>query len=244
MTKVCPYCGFLNDSSYKICTNCGNPLDPGTTNPATANQTGSSEYDSTLKPNSNNSFGQGNDKMMINPNSFNNNTGWMVNEKEQVRFSLKNGYMSNFISSEGFMNEDAIVTNKRLYYNNTEVNLMGTSRTEFKVDIEDITATTITKREPWLFLILAGISFLVGLAIPETAFIFSLLIPLFFVGMFFAARKVYLKVEYAGGSSGAGILNPSGVLYFSVKKYGIDAVRHFQNEIYKVKEEIKMKKLK
>ena len=49
---------------------------------------------------------------------------WLVDPHEKIKFSLKNGYLVNVISNEGFISEDAVITDKRLYYNITSMGLV------------------------------------------------------------------------------------------------------------------------
>jgi len=171
-------------------------------------------------------------------------SAWLVDPSEKIRFSLKNGFLTNAISSEGFINEDAIITDKRLYYNVTSWNLLIKNRTEMKIDLDDITATTITDSNPYIFLIIGAILFfaLFSIKTMETQF-FAVLAAVISVLEWVMMRKTYFKIEYAGGSSMGGMRN-NGALYFSVKEYGMDTVRAFQKEIHLAKAEINRKKYK
>ena len=62
------------------------------------------------------------------------------------------------------------------------------------------------------------------------------------VAYWYMLRKTYFKIEYAGGSANG--LQPSGSLYFSVKKYGMDAVRNFQRELHLAKSDLNKKRYK
>ena len=155
---------------------------------------------------------------------------------------MKNGYLTNVVSAEGFIEEDAIITDKRLYYNVTSLNGLIIHRTEMKIDLEDITATTITDSDPIIFLFL-GILALVTIIVLKLpgGIMLGLLIALASLVGWLMMRKTYFKIEYAGGSSMGGMRN-NGALYFSVKKYGMEAIRAFQKEIHLAKEELNRQK--
>lgn len=173
-------------------------------------------------------------------------SAWLVDPNEKIKFSLKNGFLTNIISSEGFINEDAIITDKRLYYNVTSWNSLIKHRTEMKIDLDDITATTITDFNPILILILGAIAFFASFIIIDNsagALALGFIIAIVSVIEWWMMKKTYFKIEYAGGSSMGGMRN-NGALYFSVKKYGMDAIRAFQKEIHLAKTELNKKKYK
>lgn len=99
-----------------------------------------------------------------------------IEPDEHIICGLKNGIALNLLSGEGFTKEDAVVTNKRLYYNgkvglfssgssgifngdNAGINLaalqqssgsgLSNYRVEEVVDLEDITEVNIVKSTPW-----------------------------------------------------------------------------------------------
>ncbi|MBO4650336.1 MAG: zinc ribbon domain-containing protein [Clostridiales bacterium] len=171
---------------------------------------------------------------------------WLVDPNEKIKFSLKNGYLINVISNEGFISEDAVITDKRLYYNITSMGLVK-YRTEMKIDLEDITATTITDSNPVVLLVLAAFTGLTSIMMsiskaPVGLWIGFLVAALILVCYWYMLRKTYFKIEYAGGSVNG--FQPSGSLYFSVKKYGMDAVRNFQRELHLAKSDLNAKRYK
>lgn len=169
-------------------------------------------------------------------------SAWLVDPKETIKFSLKNGYLTNVVSAEGFIEEDAIITDKRLYYNVTSLNGLIIHRTEMKIDLEDITATTITDSDPIIFLFL-GILALVTIIVLKLpgGIMLGLLIALASLVGWLMMRKTYFKIEYAGGSS-MGAMRNNGALYFSVKQYGMDTIRAFQREIHRAKSDLNRQK--
>ena len=169
---------------------------------------------------------------------------WLVDPNEKIRYSLKNGYLINAISNEGFISEDAVITDKRIYYNITSMGLVK-YRTEMKIDLQDITATTITDSNPVILLVLGALLGIAGVIgsisdAPIGLWVGFLVGALVLVAYWYMLRKTYFKIEYAGGSSN-GFQN-SGALYFSVKKYGMDAVRNFQRELHLAKSQLDEKK--
>ena len=158
-------------------------------------------------------------------NDQKNNT--FVSDDEYVVATLKNGMVLNVISGEGLKTEDAIITNKRLYYNH-KTGIVNVRSQEEKVNIKDITGTKIANFNPIGILIIAALAFIVALIAKVWALIpIALLIAVFF----FIARKCHLKIEYAGGA-----------IYFSVKKYGMNNIRAFQKAIYTLKDSMDAEK--
>lgn len=214
MALMCPICKSVLPDGSRVCTNCGTKF--AATAPGSA---------APQNPECN---------------------AWLVEPNERIRYSLKNGFLTNVISSEGFIDEDAVITDKRLYYNVTSWRSLVRSRTEMKIDLDDITATTITDSNPIILLVLSGLVLLFGIVSAMffmPLVIVGILLSLVFAASWYSMKKTYFKVEYAGGST-FGMVKNNGVLYFSVKKYGIKAVREFQKEIHKAKYELEITKLK
>jgi hypothetical protein len=147
-----------------------------------------------------------------------------VGASEGGSFSLKNGRVMNVISGEGFVKEDAIITDKRIYYS-AKSGLINVNSLEEIVNIKDVTGTKIADYKPYSLLILAGIALIGGLIAKHA--LYGFLSALIFVIVFFIAKKSWLRIDYAGGS-----------IRFSVKKYGLDNVRAFQRQIYTIKDQM------
>ena len=84
--------------------------------------------------------------------------GRLVSSDEQVVATLRNDFVDNLITGEGFKNEDAMITNKRLYYKHTK-GLIDRYQVEEIVNLEDITGVKILNANPLFLLILAGLFF-------------------------------------------------------------------------------------
>ena len=146
-------------------------------------------------------------------------------------FSLKNGRVMNILSGEGFVKEDAIITDKRLYYS-ARSGLININSKEEVVDVADITGTKIMDYRPYSMFICAGLSLIAGFVAAgvteDPSFgLIGVLLAAVFVAVFFIAKKSHLRIEYAGGN-----------INFSVKKYGLQNVRAFQRQIYIAKEKL------
>ena len=201
MSQTCPKCGTSVIDGSKFCPKCGTDVTTPATAAAQAAAMTSQNYVSSTGA-------QG-----------------FVNSSEGGSFSLKNGRMMNVVSGEGFVKEDAILTNRRLYYS-AKFGLIDTHSTEEVVDINDITGTKITDYKPFSFFIYAAIAIIVGI-VADQFLAFSLTAAIFVI-LFFVLKKSHLRIEYAGGN-----------INFSVKKYGLKNVRAFQRQIYIEKEKIK-----
>ena len=208
MIKFCPSCGFELGDGSKFCMRCGSQVPDG--NEATVPQAAQ------------------------NPSSYTSSTGAIgfVSAGEGRSFSLKNGRLMNVISGEGFVKEDAVLTDKRLYYSASS-GIINKNLHEEIVNIEDITGTKIADYKPYACFIFAFIFFFAGVvlastrAVPSGVTASSFISAFSFVVAFFIAKKSYLRIEYAGGYIG-----------FSVKKYGMQNVREFQRQIYIAKEDM------
>lgn len=205
--KVCDKCNTQNNDNAKFCAVCGNALDGAQNTPKYTNPVHSSPVNE-LRPSG---------------------SGRFVGEDEYVVATLENGVMMNIISGEGFRREDAVLTNKRLYYNHKDGIVNITECNEI-VDVKDITGTKITRFDPYGILIIAGLLFLAGIIISSKtsdgpAMILGIILSVVAVFVFVFLKKKYLRIEYAGGS-----------IHFSVKKYGVQNIQAFQRCIYAVKD--------
>lgn len=157
--------------------------------------------------------------------------GRFVKDDEVALAVLKNGVVSNIVSGEGFMNEDAVITNKRLYYNHSE-GILNRSVCEEKIDIDDITGTKIQAVTPIGTLILSIIMYVIAIIVmcfgEPSGMLAFLIFGTVLLAIFFIRLKKHLLVEYAGGK-----------IAFSVKKYGMNNIRHFQKCIHAIKDQYK-----
>ena len=150
--------------------------------------------------------------------------GFVV-ENEGGSFSLKNGWTANILAGEGLLREDAIITNKRLYYNYNR-GIITKVKKECIVDIDDITGTEITDMQPRGCIVLAILSLLLFIIIGALQgegswFGLGIVMAVIFTCLYFILKQAFLVIQYAGGS-----------IRFSVKFYGLANVRAFQRRIY------------
>lgn len=208
--KTCPSCGYNNTDDSLFCTSCGNML------ASECSQAQTSTSADTMKDDRIN---------IVFPNSSS-----FVSSDEYVVATLSNGMALNLISGEGLKTEDAILTNKRLYYNH-QTGVFNISTQEEKVNVKDITGSKIASFNPIGILIMSILFFVVGIiSILSRIFGFvQIFLPIAFVLflLYFITKKSHLKIEYAGGA-----------IYFSVKKYGKENIRMFQKSIYAIKDYI------
>ena len=138
----------------------------------------------------------------------------------------------NLISGEGLKNEQAVLTDKRLYYNHRE-GLINRISTREIVDAADITGTKITDNKPYSILIVAIlilIGSIIGASSADDGSILAsgIIVAIIFLITFLVLIKKWLLIEYAGGR-----------IRLSVKKYGMNNIIAFQKAIYRVKTEVK-----
>ncbi len=201
---LCPNCGHNNANESAFCLQCGNKLNAETEQSQPANP----------------SADQKNPKNDI-----------FVSEDEYVVATIKNGMAINLLTGEGLKGEKAIVSNKRVYYQNLKVGLSmkeaaanNTNSGEYVVDIKDVTGTRITQNNPWWLFILAAITLIGAFALDA---IYLIVFTLLFVAMYFLTRRTLLEVQYAGGA-----------IRFDLKGYSMKNVRAFRNAIYTIKDSI------
>ena len=135
-------------------------------------------------------------------------------------------------SGEGLKNEQAVLTDKRLYYNHRE-GLINRISTREIVDAADITGTKITDNKPYSILIVAIlilIGSIIGASSADDGSILAsgIIVAIIFLITFLVLIKKWLVIEYAGGR-----------IRLSVKKYGMNNIIAFQKAIYRVKTEVK-----
>lgn len=151
-----------------------------------------------------------------------------VDKTEVTVATLGNGFVLNMISGEGLKKEQAVLSDKRLYYNHKK-GVIDTTSTRECVNIADITGTKITDNRQFSLVIIAIMFFLFGISFLTTGvtagFWMFFVITIVFLLVYFFSRKKYLCIEYAGGC-----------IRLSVKKYGMDNIIAFQKSIYKMKD--------
>ncbi|MBP5249292.1 MAG: zinc ribbon domain-containing protein [Lachnospiraceae bacterium] len=176
--------------------------------------------------------------------SYKGSANGFISDDEQPVATLKNGWVANVISGEGIMKENAVLTNRRLYYN-AKRGLLNIRKYNEKVNVEDITGTKIMGFNPIGVLVLSAIFFILGIVILVMEMIgqskvlriddividmwgmagIAVGIGLLFLILFFVARKKRLIIEYAGGS-----------INFSVRRYKMKNVQEFQSAIHFTKD--------
>ncbi len=219
---ICQNCGTTNNEDAQFCVNCGQTLYTGNGYAAGINEQNYSQENYTYSSQDIQSQAAQSQSTYI-PQGQNG----FVNADEKVIATLKNGRVMNILSNEGFMNERAVLTNRRLYYNCTD-GLISTIHMEKKVDIRDITATKIEDSHPRMLLILALAMFVIGALISVesveagSSFITMAVFPIIF---YFIRVKKCMRIDYAGG-----------YVYFSVKNYSMENVREFQRCIHALKD--------
>lgn len=213
LSMICPNCKGELPEGLRFCKFCGTPI-------AGAGQTAENQFNPQAQNfNVNTPVNRPGDATLVDPN-------------ERVLASLKNGFSANLLSGEGLVNEDAVVTDKRLYYNATH-GIINVVRREEKIDIDDITGTKIVNVRPLGLLLFALLIYivLIIIAIEVTEEVLAgLALPVFLVIAFIFGCKKHLRIEYAGG-----------VILFSVRKYKMENVRQFQKAIHLVKDAHKKK---
>lgn len=206
----CASCGYENLDNATFCASCGKDLTAQNEQPQ---QTPASEPKA--------------DRVNVNP-SLN---SVFVSNDEYVVATLSNGVVDNIITGEGFKTEDAVLTNKRMYYKHKTGIINIHSQVEV-VDVKDITGTKILNRNPFGALIFSILMLIAGVIVFIDAnrieiLVSAALAAVVLLVIYLIARRSHLRIEYAGGA-----------IYFSVKRYRKSNILNFQKSIYAVKDHI------
>ena len=254
---ICNRCGQINSNGSSFCVNCGVPLTESTTVNSQTPVAGANKLQGSSRAPAGGQIAgadvrPGNSQEPANyrlttdtrnttlgPDLIKPTSGkfsYIVDPDERIIYMLSNDQAMNLMSSEGFVDEAAVITNKRLYYNKS-VGLINKRNVETTVDLEDITATTLTSRNMYGYLIMAALMFLGGL-IPYIAagnnigsiagLGFGIVMSILCIVSFFLTRIRYFRIHYA-----------SSTISFSLKKYSMATIRTFQRQIYYSKELLK-----
>lgn len=233
--KYCAFCGSANADEIAFCASCGNPF-------ATEQNQSPNVKQAAPRVNQAQQFNQApsvNRAPVSNPapmqqnvggNVGSSNNGVFVSADEHVVATLSNGMVANILSGEGLMNEEALLTNKRFYYNHKR-GIINVREHKSKINVEDITGTKITSYNPIGILIVAAIALIIAiimfLEVDEETIVATLPVVVGIFLSYFVAKKTLFKVEYAGGS-----------VSFSVKKYKKENVLAFQKSIHAIKDSL------
>lgn len=200
----CTRCGCSVNEQMQVCPQCGASLNP----------------QATAEPNRRPQYRKESVNMMANSNTR------LIESDEKPVASLKNGIIANIITGEGIQNEEAFITQKRLYYTRTK-GFINRRSEHAVIELKDISATKLYNRKNFLFLIcslLGLVAFILAVTRrhPDTGLCSELAgaaVVLFFL-FIFSIQKAF-SVEYAGGN-----------IRFSVKNYSMDNMHAFQRAIH------------
>ena len=231
----CGKCGCQFDDSGRFCPNCGASVENPEQSASASydereNQSAGASYNENVRQSGNAAANNPYAKKFGNNMNYISSTGsrGFVSEDEVPLYSLNNGTLAHLVSGRGWVSDDAIITNKRLYYS-CNVGFFDRTKDEEIVNLEDITGTKIINRSPIWLIILAVICLIAGIVIgasEEEAFIYIGIAAAVVLSVIYFFRKdAILSLEYAGG-----------FIDFRVKYYGMDKIRTFQRCIYAAKE--------
>lgn len=165
----------------------------------------------------------------------------LISPQEKVVATLGQGALTSFAAGDGWANQDAILTDKHLYYIHSNGILMREKHREI-VNINDITGTKIVDYNPLAYLIIGA--FFVALTIFEMidryvkalndmgvivsgssfSFFLGIYLGIPFLIIYFIFKKKFLSIEYPGGS-----------IKFKLRRYKMEQVIEFQKAVHRVK---------
>ena len=263
MSKYCPKCNQIQRDGDMFCMNCGTPYQEQ--KPAIAqnptpvqsvllkdNKAVQSTPASPIALTATETDVSSKTPVATASNTSSGMNTFFVKTDEKPRYSLRNGYIANFVGMLELKTNDAVITDKRVYFNAASWKNLTKSRTEMIVDLEDITGTMICRVRSYGMLIL---SILLALVVTFIAIFFpnggstlmgaacacglvSIVLFLLWLFMNVLTKRTLFKIEYAGGGNG-GMFGQSGSMNFDVNMYSLKSVKEFQNEIYRAKDELK-----
>lgn len=158
-----------------------------------------------------------------------------ISPTENIMASIGNSYLQNFLVSNNFKQNIAIVTEKRMYYKGTAVADNGiVTNEEGCVSLEDITFTKFTTNTNGS-LFAVGICFaVVGLIIAFTPLsilgIIGIVIGIALAIIGTISQNTVFLVSFAGGQ-----------FTFDVSSYPMSEFRNFQRELHLLKDKLKEK---
>lgn len=230
----CGKCGGKLDDGVLVCPNCGNIIREDKKQSSVREEIKEKSYDSmkeTFKANPN----------LNHSNEYyqrKSNIGRKLVDDENVIAKLGNGMIDNIITSEGFKNEEAILTDKRLYYSGCK-GLINTTETDEIVELSDITGVKVVNKNPRWFIVIAVLVFitnfiikgflekaLIGVELNEPV-LARLMGVLFWVILYFVRLKNFLLIQYAGGN-----------IKFSLRGYSYEEIKRFQKSIFSAKDKL------
>lgn len=226
----CKQCGEQMKEGERFCAFCGWQLTPkeqqGTVstpvNPSPATNANYGAANKTMSgSNAASNFALEFDKC-VNHISTSGAVGF-VDSDEIPLYSLSNGTLGHLVTGRGWAKNDAILTNKRLYYSYTTGIVNKYSADEI-VDLSDITGSKIVNYNPLLPLIFSIIAFVAALILGEDFLLIGIGVAVVSLILYLIRRTSVLSIEYAGG-----------YIEFSVKNYGLKNIRIFQKCIYVAK---------
>lgn len=164
-----------------------------------------------------------------------------ISPQEKVVATLGQCALTSFASGDGWADQDAILTDKHLYYIHSHGILTREKHREI-VNVNDITGTKIVDYNPLAYLIIGA--FFVALTIFEMidryvkslndmgmivsgssfSFFLGLYLGIPFLIMYFIFKKKFLSIEYPGGS-----------IKFKLRRYKMEQVIEFQKSVHKIK---------
>ena len=151
-----------------------------------------------------------------------------VEPDEIPLYSLTNGVLNHLITGRGINKDDAILTNKRMYYSH-RAGIVNKVSNEEIVDLKDITGTKILNYSPIWLIILAVLGMIVSVCMFASDVpiggVCGLVVAIVLGITYVFTKDTILSVEYAGG-----------FIEFSMHSYGMQNVRFFQRCIYAAKE--------
>ncbi len=156
---------------------------------------------------------------------------WVDDDEKEIA-TLGNDRVLNYFTGNGILKNRAVLTNKRLYINEHH-GILSYSYKRYIVEVDEITSTSIMKRNPIWSLVMAGLWLILGIVMAAVLNIFAM----FLVGFAIALGQVFAYLKMWG--SWFVVYFPGGWLQFSLKNYSLYQTVEFQRAISALKSQEK-----
>ncbi|MBO5261345.1 MAG: FHA domain-containing protein [Coprococcus sp.] len=152
---------------------------------------------------------------------------WVEDDEKEV-MTFGNDRVINYFTGKGLLKNRVVLTNKRLYINE-HAGIISHSFSRHIVDVDDITETSITKRNPIWSLVMAGIWLVLGLA-------FTLILDISVILLYSLIPCVIQLLIYLKAWGCFFVVNfPGGNIKFSLKNYSLYEMTELQRAICAIK---------
>ena len=153
---------------------------------------------------------------------------YLVEDDEKEVLTLSNDRVLNFFTGKGLLKNKAVLTNRRLYINEHK-GIISYAYSRDVVELDEVTGTSIVKRNPIWSLVMAGGWLVVGIISMSITGVAATFLP--FLALTLIQAYTYLKLW----GNWFVVHFPGGKYTFSIKNISLYEVAEFQRAICALK---------